>query len=132
MGGAFTHNQEIDFDQLRRNIEEWKSINHLLTRDLYVLTKWHHPLDNYGWTALAYDAPDIGESLLLAFRQEKSETEEFTARLPFAEDSVQYELNNADTGEKTVMDGKELRENGLKIKLDHPRASAMFRIYAKR
>ena len=127
-GYDFTHNPDIDFDLLRRNFGEWKRYNHLLSRDLYVLTPWHHHLDRYGWTSFAYDAPEKGESILLVFRMENCRTDTFVAKLPFAEDGKRYELKNMDTGKTVVMEGETLRTRGVAVTLDHPRASALFEV----
>ncbi len=126
-GEAFTHNKELDFDLMRRNFNEWKSVRHLLARDFYVLTPWHHETSRKGWTAFAYDAPDIGESIVLAFRMEESQTKTFTAKLKFAEETASYEVTDADTGAVQTLSGSALRE-GVQIKLDHPRSSALLRI----
>ena len=127
-GYDFTHNPEIDFDLLRRNFGEWKRYSHLLSRDLYVLTPWHHNLDRFGWTSFAYDAPERGESILLVFRMEECRTDEFTAKLPFADIDKCYELKNMDTGKTEVVSGGKLLQNGFVVKLAHPRASALFEI----
>ena len=126
---GYNQNKEFDFDILRRNINEWKSVNHLLTKDFYCLTPWHHHLDSYGWTAIAYDDSEIGESLLLAFRMEQCwKDNSFTAKLPFAEEGATYNIVNEDTKETFTMTGKELKDGALKVVLDEPKSSAMFRI----
>lgn len=107
-GGEFTHNPELDFDLMRRNLNEWKSVRHLLTRDMYVLTPWHHEFDREGWTAFAYDAPEAGESILLAFRMEDCESADRVLKLPFAKPDRQYTLRDADTGETVTRSGREL------------------------
>ncbi|MCR4575847.1 MAG: alpha-galactosidase [Lentisphaeria bacterium] len=127
-GYDFTHNPEIDFNLLRRNFDEWKRYNYLLTRDLYVLTPWHHNLDRLGWTAFAYDAPERGESILLVFRMESCRTDTFTAKLPFAENGKRYELKNMDTVETVTTAGEKLRQEGVVVTLNHPRASALFEV----
>ena len=127
-GEAFTHNKSLDFDLMRRNLNEWKSVRHLLTKDMYVLTPWRHNLDRGHWTAFAYDDPDTGESVLLAFRMEDAASEAFTAVLPFADPAASYEVENADTGEKAVMSGKSLGEGALKVVLREPKSSALFRL----
>ncbi len=126
-GLAFTHNKEIDFELLRRNINEWKSVRHLLCKDLYLLTPWHHQLDRFGWMSVAYDDPEHGETLLLAFRQEDCATAEFTARLSFLEPYAVYEVTDDDTGRREKFSGQELIR-GFAIRLDRPRSSALLRI----
>ncbi|MBP1587054.1 MAG: alpha-galactosidase [Clostridia bacterium] len=127
-GNAFTHNKEIDFDLLRRNLAEWKSVRHLLIKDMYVLTPWRHDSDRTHWTAFAYDDPDAGESVLLAFRMEEAGAETFTARLPFAMPESEYILRNADTQETVKMSGKALAIEGITVRLAEPKSSALFYI----
>ena len=127
-GDAVSHRKEIDFDLMRRNYAEWKSVRHLLTRDFYTLTPWHATTFQEGWTAFAYDAPEKGESIVLAFRMEKAETADFTARLKFADIGAAYEVENVDTGVRQTYTGWELRENGLPIRLAKPRSSALLKL----
>ena len=127
-GAKFTHNPELDFDLMRNNIREWRSVSRLLTRDMYVLTPWHHEYDRDGWTAIAYDAPEMGQSVLLAFRMEDSDEKTMSFRLPFAEPDNEYNLRDADTGAETTLSGKELRA-GLTLTLDEPKSSKMILFY---
>lgn len=125
-----TQNPEIDFDLMRSNMEEWKSISHLLTRDFYVLTPWHHQINSFSWTAFAYDAPELGESILLAFRQKDSKANEYIVKLPFADNESEYVLCNVDTHEVTETEGKDLL-NGLILYLPEPRSSLFLKIKKK-
>lgn len=127
ISGAPTQNKNLDFDLMRRNYNEWKSINHLLLRDFYTLTPWRHHKYVEGWQALAYDAPELGESVILAFRMPKAEEPVHTVKLPFVRPEAVYTLVNADTGEKTVKKGSELRE-GLALRLDKKRSSVLLRM----
>ena len=125
---AYTHNPEFDYDLLRRNLNEWRSINHLLTKDFYCLTPWHHEVDRYGWTAFAYDDAELGDSVLLAFRMEQCKHDTLIAKLPFLKDDDLYTIENVDTAEKFTVKGKSLRETGFEVVLGTPKSSAMFRI----
>ncbi|MBR3921894.1 MAG: alpha-galactosidase, partial [Kiritimatiellae bacterium] len=127
-GEAFVHNPDLDYDQMRFFIGEWKSIRHLLARDMYVLTPWHTRSDRLGWTAFAYDAPELGDSLLLAFRMEECEEECCAVRLPFAEAGAQYELTNVDTSEKQIASGDDLRQGSLLLTLAEKRSCLMLRL----
>ena len=126
-GEAFTHNPALDYDLMRRNLNEWKSIRHLLIRDFYVLTPWHQNKDRTGWTALAYDAPDLGESVLMAFRQEDCESPTLNVRLPFARPSSVYRAVDADTGKENCFTGKELGQ-GITLTLNEKKTSLLWRI----
>ncbi len=127
-GGEFTHNPLLDFDLMRRNFNEWKSVRELLTKDMYVLTPWRHDSDRTHWTAFAYDDPENGKSILLAFRMEEAESETFTAKLPFAVPGAAYEISNADTGETSRRDGKDLRDTGVTLRLTEKKTSALLYI----
>lgn len=129
-GYAFTHNKEIDFDLLRKNLAEWKSVRHLLVKDMYVLTPWRHDSDRSHWTAFAYDDPDSGESVLLAFRMEDAEADKFTVKLPFAVPGSVYSMTNADNGVSVRAGGRELSREGFTVTLPEPKSSALF--YIKR
>lgn len=126
-GEAFVHNKELDFALLRKNIAEWKSVRHLLTKDFYVLTPWHHEQNKSDWTVFAYDDSLSGESILLAFRMEEARSQIFTAKLTFADADAKYRLRNADTNEETVLCGKELQK-GILLKADKPRTSILLYI----
>lgn len=127
-GEEFTHNKELDYDLMRRNYNEWKSVRRLLTKDMYVLTPWRHDSDRAHWTAFAYDDPEKGESVLLAFRMEEAESETFTAKLQFAVPGAAYEIRNADTEETTRLDGKALRDTGVTLRLTEKKTSALLYI----
>ena len=122
-GGEFTHNELLDYDLMRRNFGEWKSVRRLLTKDMYVLTPWRHHTDTSHWTAFAYNDPGTGEGILLAFRMEEAESDTFTVKLPFA-DGGGYVLKNADTGETGLYD----HDNGIKLTLKEKKSSVLIYI----
>ncbi len=128
-GEEFTHNKELDYDLMRKNYNEWKSVKHLLTKDMYVLTPWRHFTDRTHWAALAYDDPEINESVLLVFRMEEAENDTFTVKLPFAIKGAKYALKDADSGKTTVKTGADLLK-GITVTLPEPKSSAL--IYIKR
>ena len=124
---AFTLNKELDYDMMRGNFNEWKSIRHLLTKDFYALTPWRHNTSTGSWTAFAYDDPDAGESVLLAFRQETAEAESFKVKLPFAEKGRNYILSDADSGRETAETGETLL-SGITLSLKSKKSSLLIRI----
>lgn len=129
-GEAFVHNKELDYDLMRRNFREWKSVRHLLTKDIYVLTPWHHNSDRDGWTAISYDDPKLGESILLAFRMEDCETEKMTFKLQFAQKEKTYVLRDADTNETFKLSGDALRK-GIVVQLSEKKSSKLYYINRK-
>jgi len=127
---AFSRNDKLDWDRMRRNFAEWKSVRHLLTKDFYPLSPCHHETELRDWVAFAYDWPESGESMLLAFRMEECPRSQFVARLKFAVPSATYEIVDADSGRRFRRTGEELRR-GFTVSLDRPRMSALFRITRK-
>ena len=126
-GEQFIHNPELDYDNMRRFLGEWKSVRHLLTKDMYVLTPWHSRDDKFGWTVFAYDSPETAESLLLAFRMEDCRDMYYTVKLPFADEDSVYMLENADSGDEMTVPGSTLKE-GIVLTLPNPRSCLMYRI----
>lgn len=124
----FSHNPNYDFNLLRRNIAEWRSINDLLLKDFYVITSWHSGGDAGGWDVFAYDDAEKGESIILAFRQAESPYPSCEARLKFADPSAQYEITDADTGKSVRMQGLALRDRGYLISLPLRKSSALLRL----
>ena len=125
---AFSRNKALDFDLMRRNFNEWKRVRHLLVKDFYPLTPWRHHTDCAHWTAFAYDDPEAGESILLAFRMEEAEATTFSAPLPFALPEATYTVRNADNGAALTLDGPSLRRFGVTVTLPEPKSSALFYI----
>lgn len=124
----FSHNPKVNFDRLRRNLAEWRSVNDLLVKDFYVITSWHSGLDEGTWDVFAYDDAEKGESIVLAFRQAESPYPSCEARLKFADPSAEYEITDADTGKTVRRGGRDLRERGYLIVLPERKSSALLRL----
>lgn len=124
----FSHNPKVDFDRLRRNLAEWRSVCDLLVKDFYVITSWHPELDAGTWDVFAYDDAEKGESVVLAFRQAEAPYPSCEARLKFADPSAEYEITDADTGRSVRATGRDLRERGHLIVLPRRRSSALLRV----
>ena len=105
-------------------VGEWRSISHLLTKDMYILTPWHARDDRFGWTALAYMDEEAGEGLLLAFRMEDCAEDRCTVKMDFADPDKKYAFCDADTGEETAYSGEELAD-GVTLSLPAPRSCLM-------
>jgi len=127
VSGQYSHNPHLDFDAYRRNLNVWKSCNHLLTKDFYQLSVYHGPKDDMGWTVFAYNDPESGEAILLAFRQEQCPDAEYVAKLPFAVTGSSYAIVNDDLGVESILDGQALID-GLTLHLSEPRSSLLLRI----
>ena len=113
---------------MRRSIDEWKSINDLLLKDVYFLTPWQNRLDDAGITALAYFDDQNGKGVVLAFRKENCERDSVTVKLPFASNDEKYVMRGENLPE-TAISGKTAAE-GLVVRLPDKRTSAL--VYLER
>ena len=125
---CFTHDETLDYDRLRKTMDEWRRYSHLLTKDYYVLTPWHSKDDTAGWTVFAYHDRRSDESIVQAFRQETCEQPAHTVRLPYADAAATYRLTDIDTDTTLVLTGRELRGDGLTIQLDEPKSCCIWHI----
>ena len=129
-GAKVTHDPDCDLAGYRRNIELWKDVKDLLLKDYYTLSPWSGPEDGSQWMALAYHDPIRDEAIALAFRREAATNDTFLLRLPFANPGTTYAVTDDDRpGASREMSGAALRA-GFEVKLDKPRASALFRLRA--
>lgn len=120
----WSQNPDLNYDIIRAAIREWRVISHMFVKDMYVLTPYHKEKDKTGWTVIAYDDVDAGESVILAYRMELCENDSCTVSLPFALVGAEYELIDYDTSEQTLRSGAELRRD-LTLMLDVPRSSKL-------
>ena len=120
----WSQNPNLNFDVIRAAIKEWRTINHMFVKDMYVLTPYHRYRDKKGWTVIAYDDAEAAESVILAYRMEECENDTCTVSLPFALDSAEYELWDYDASTTTVQNGTDLRQ-ALTLTLDAPRSSKL-------
>jgi len=125
---VFTHNLNLDYDNLRATFGEWKKYKHLLTADMHIFTPWHEADDCSGWTAFAYHDPSTDEAVITAFRQEECPEDTLMVYPAFFSPEKKYKLRNEDTGQGLSFSGQELKEQGLAIVLDQPKSSAVWHI----
>ncbi|MBO4553662.1 insulinase family protein [bacterium] len=130
IGGQVTQNPDLDLDLMRSILKEWRSLEDLLLKDYYVLTPWHDENDLKGWTAFAYNDPEIGKAVVLAFRQDECEEDTCVLKLPFAKVNKTYEFKDEDSGKVWQCQGSELIE-GIKATLPEKRSSLLWRINIK-
>ena len=128
LAACFTHDETLDYNRLRSTFNEWRTYSHLLTKDMYVLTPWHSKTDTNQWTVFAYNDRATDESVVLLFRQETCEQDTYTARLPYVGKGENYQITNIDTGEETIMSGKDLSQTGITVRLDKPKSSAVLHL----
>ena len=125
----FVQDPGQDFSLLRWGLKEWKRVCPYLLKDFYVLTPWHTGTDTSGFTAFAYFDPDAASGVLLAFRQETCREDMLSVSLPFAGAHDQITLTDEDTGETTVLEGKDAASGGVALLFSRPRQARLLWIH---
>ncbi|HQG62983.1 MAG TPA: alpha-galactosidase [Bacteroidales bacterium] len=95
--------------------EEFHKVAPMMFGDYYPLTPYSLELDQ--WMAWQFDNPEQGEGLIQAFRRENCEDSVRTFKLSGLNSKAQYEVTNFDVEEKTIISGKELMGDGLKVEI---------------
>jgi alpha-galactosidase len=70
---------ELDFESLRRYLDEFNDVRRLFSGDFYPLTGFSTSATD--WMAYQFDSPDAGEGLALFFRRDEAEDSVLTASL---------------------------------------------------
>lgn len=114
----FIYDETQNFDILRFGLREWDRVKPFLLKDFYILTPWHSEKENDGFTAYAFIDPETQKGVLLAFRQERTEADTLTLKIPFAEECM---LKNEDTGEITAV-----TDGSFTVRFENPREAKLF------
>jgi alpha-galactosidase len=90
----------------REMLSQFRRTRRFFKGDFYPLTGC--TLSEEDWTALQFDCPDDGDGMVLAFRRKDSPYPVAELALHALDPSTSYQVENADTGEKTSHSGAEL------------------------
>ena len=128
---CFTFSKHMPFGKnkdelawLKGCLEEYLSLRPYFSEDIYPLTK---PSDDHTtWSATQFDRPEKNDGILLAFRRDASPFTEACFELYSVDKDKTYTFTNIDTGEKSVLCGRSLIENGFTVRLPKKRSSAIF------
>ncbi len=113
--------QDLNYDLLRRLIQEWRKTTSYYLADFYPLTPYS--LENHVWLAWQFDRPESGEGMVQAFRRPENQETSATFKLRGLEPQSPYELINFDVSGLTSLTGQDLMEKGLLIHIpDQPGA----------
>jgi alpha-galactosidase len=122
-------NKDLDYDSIRKLVNQWKEIGHYYIGDFYPLTPYS--LENDVWMAWQFNRPDIGEGMVQAFRRADSFYESARFKLNDLDPDANYTIENLDIPDKISMSGQELMEKGLPIAIvDQPGAVVI--VYKKK
>lgn len=90
---------------LRKHLDSYLKVRPLYTGDFYPLTP--HSLEKADWIAWQFHRPDLGKSVVQAFRRPEAATDTLTVKLRGLNPQQRYEIENLDGG-KVVRTGEEL------------------------
>ena len=107
---------------LRTHLDSYLKVRPLCTGDFYPLTP--HSLDTTSWIAWQFHRPDLGESIVQAFRRLDATSDTLTIKLRGLIPQQRYEIENLDGG-KEVRTGAELM-HGHAITLRAKPAAVVF------
>lgn len=122
-----TQDKTLDFNMMRKYINEWNNVNEYFLRDFYVLTNHHMPNDTTGFTSYAYHDKDTDSSLLFVFRMENCPYDEIKLSLPFADKKTLYVLKDFDNNQTFILNGTALSTH-FKISIKEKRYAKLFLI----
>jgi len=122
-----TKNKEDQIPQVRRMLEESKSLRPLALGDYYPLTEINSSEQN--WCAWQYDRPDLNQGYVMVFRRSKSPFVSARLALHGLDPGADYVITNADTHESKTVNGSGLA-GGYQIDLPKP-ATNLFLTYRK-
>lgn len=113
---------------LRKNLTELDAVRKYFEGDFYPLLSFS--LVDDAWSAWQYDRPDLDEGMVLALRRPKSPFHAMTPTLHGLAADATYEMRCVDTGTIVRATGRELKENGLEIRIDEKPGSKLY-VYKK-
>jgi alpha-galactosidase len=122
----------FDYDLIRRMVDEWRQINHLLLLgDYYPLTPYD--ASDSVWMAWQFDSPEKGEGVIQAFRRTNCPKPDIRLILRGLEPNASYELTDFDApGKEMVMSGKQLMDSGLEVRSESAPGSILIKYQSRK
>ncbi|MBL9128640.1 MAG: alpha-galactosidase, partial [Verrucomicrobiales bacterium] len=115
--------KDLDYDGIRRVLDQWKRYAPFYFGDYYPLTAYS--LDETAWMAWQFDLPEKGEGMVQAFRRAASGSEASRYTLRGLEPGAEYLFTNLDSGEARRSVGREILERGLSVTIAERPGSAV-------
>ena len=123
--GADTRKPNIDWDVVRRQVEQFRLVAPCMLGDYYPLTP--HSLDEYKWIAWQFNRPEEGDGIVQAFKGTRGEQVDMLCPLHGLDPDGEYIVTNFDVGEPKKITGKELMGQGLQVEIKATPGSALFK-----
>ncbi len=103
------------FTEVRRSVEQYRTIQKYFYGDYYPLTEYTQAND--AWMAYQLDLAEEAEGLVVVLKRPESRYTAASFRLQGLGSAARYEVTNLDTGESRAFSGQELMEEGLEARL---------------
>jgi len=116
---------DLDYDEFRRLISQWKQVAPNYAGDFYPLTPYS--LDRANWIGWQFDRPELGEGMVQVFRRERSIYRTADLVLRGLDRAARYTITNLDAPDKPQeMTGNDLLEKGIPVELNSRPGAALF------
>jgi alpha-galactosidase len=120
---AFDFSASVPWELLQPRLAEYRAIREYFYGDYYPLQ--HGIAGNSFWVAYQFDRPDLGEGMVLVFRQEGANRDTIVLKLPGLNGAATYDLTFVDDGTMKSLTGAALAQTGLECTLDTAPRSAL-------
>jgi alpha-galactosidase len=105
--------KSLDYDLLRRQLEEWRGYSPNFMGDYYPLTEFSTKADV--WMAWQFDRPEDGKGMVQAFRRPNCPYTSAAFPLRGLDPNAQYSVTDIDAKTTVVVDGKTLMSDGVNV-----------------
>jgi len=106
---------EDDFDRIRKEVDNFRSLADFLLADYYPLTPYSQAED--AWMAFQFDSPEKGGGAVLAYRRAACPDDAARFRLLGLDRAASYEVTDLDGGKPARLTGAELMDAGLAVRV---------------
>lgn len=104
-----------DYDRIRREVANFRTIQDYLLGDYYPLTPYTHA--ESAWMAFQFDSPEKGGGTVAAFRRKDCPDDERRFKLHGLDRAAAYEVTDPDAGTTASHTGAELMEEGVPVRI---------------
>ena len=116
--------RELDYDTLRRLVDQWRTVSRFYYGDYYPLTPYSR--ENTTWIAWQFHDPDTNEGTVQAFRRGECNEPSTALKLCGLDPDAQYEFTQFDVAGTTTLNGRDLMNTGLVVSLPERPGAAVF------
>lgn len=121
--GGDMRSKDVEFEKMRKYVDEWREISPNYFGDFYPLTAWHYGGD--AWMAWQFDRPEVGQGVVQAFREPRSPYTTAQFKLRGLDPAATYVVKNCDEVASVEMSGRKLMEGLSVVIKDIPGAAVI-------